>query len=53
MAAINQSNTTEIAEDEKATCSVCGYTFHENDINMIDYEMDLCVLCELQFKAIY
>ncbi|MFT9494341.1 MULTISPECIES: hypothetical protein [Bacillota] len=35
-----------IPEDENATCGNCGKTFHENEINMIDYDIDVCGKCE-------
>lgn len=33
-----------------ATCSVCGNDFDEVDINMMDYELDLCAKCERKYK---
>jgi len=34
-----------ISEEEIASCSVCGKTFHETQINMTDQEDDVCVNC--------
>ncbi|QDS35234.1 hypothetical protein [Brevibacillus brevis] len=37
--------------DEIATCTVCGGDYHERDVNLIDYEDDVCIVCEPKFKA--
>lgn len=37
-------------QDELATCSVCGKTLHETNINMIDYDIDVCLDCEESIK---
>ena len=31
------------------TCSICGENFHESEVNIIDYDLDLCVSCEKAF----
>lgn len=36
----------DIDPQELATCGVCGIDFHENDVNMLDYDVDTCVYCE-------
>ena len=36
-------------EEEIATCSKCGKDYHENDVNMIDYEDDVCKNCLPQY----
>jgi hypothetical protein len=36
--------------NELATCGICGETFHENEINMIDYDIDTCRTCEIDQK---
>jgi hypothetical protein len=36
--------------DEIATCSICGISTHENNINMIDYDLDVCTKCEKEGK---
>jgi hypothetical protein len=28
------------------TCSVCGKNYHENEVNIIDFDLDLCINCE-------
>jgi hypothetical protein len=28
------------------TCSVCGKSFDEADVNIIDYDLELCIECE-------
>lgn len=38
------------SDEELATCSMCGKTSHENEINMIDYDLDVCVTCEKENK---
>lgn len=35
-----------------ATCSVCGLDFDETDINMTDYDLDLCTKCEKEYKEV-
>ncbi|OJT66901.1 hypothetical protein [Bacillus licheniformis] len=37
-------------EIELATCSNCGFSYEVVEINMVDYEDDLCVNCEKQVK---
>lgn len=37
-------------DDEIATCSVCGRDFHERDINLVDYDDDVCIVCEPHYK---
>ncbi|MFB5761079.1 hypothetical protein [Paenibacillus medicaginis] len=37
-------------KDEVATCAVCGQTYHENQVNLVDYEEDVCMLCEPKYK---
>lgn len=36
----------ELEDESIITCSVCGLNFDEGDVNIIDYELDLCVQCE-------
>lgn len=36
----------EEANEYIATCSTCGLDFNETEINMIDYDFDLCEKCE-------
>lgn len=36
-------------EDELATCHICGKSRHENDVNLTDYEDDVCILCETEY----
>ncbi|KAB2329417.1 hypothetical protein [Bacillus mesophilum] len=36
--------------EEMATCGNCGEDYPESDINMIDYEIDLCGACEKEYK---
>jgi len=31
------------------TCSQCGLDFDEADVNIIDYDLDLCINCENKF----
>ncbi|MFD2328816.1 hypothetical protein ACFSR7_06085 [Cohnella sp. GCM10020058] len=31
------------------TCSVCGCGRHESDVNIIDYPIDVCVICEPKY----
>lgn len=36
--------------EDRATCQVCNKSFLETDINMIDYELDVCTQCEKTIK---
>ncbi|MGY3386822.1 hypothetical protein ACVWZB_004776 [Paenibacillus polymyxa] len=35
---------------EIATCLICNRNYHEGAVNMIDYDVDVCVHCEPQYK---
>ena len=35
-----------VDDEEIATCAVCGNEFPEGEINMMDYDVDMCVTCE-------
>jgi hypothetical protein len=37
------------ADEEIASCSKCGKDYHENDVNMIDYDDDVCKNCLPQY----
>lgn len=39
----------EILDEYIATCQLCGLNFDETEINMIDYELDLCGKCEIDY----
>jgi len=55
--AMNKTNDNISFSDEmdetKATCAMCGGTFDECEVNMIDYDIDLCVKCESNIKSGY
>lgn len=36
----------EFEDESIITCSVCGFSYDEGDVNIVDYELDLCVVCE-------
>ncbi|MDC3424228.1 hypothetical protein NC797_06865 [Aquibacillus sp. 3ASR75-11] len=36
----------EHVDETIITCSVCGRNFDEGDVNIIDYDLDLCISCE-------
>lgn len=36
--------------EEIASCADCGLEYHENEVNMVDYDIDLCVNCESHYK---
>lgn len=38
-------------EEEIATCSICRRNFYEGDVNMTDYEDDVCIVCEPRYKS--
>lgn len=35
-----------LKDETLITCSVCGITFEEEEVNITDYDLDLCVTCE-------
>ena len=35
----------EIVDETVITCSVCGLNFDEANVNIIDYDLDLCGIC--------
>jgi hypothetical protein len=37
-------------DDEIASCTICTNDFHENDVNLIDYQDDVCIVCEPKYK---
>lgn len=40
-----------LSDESIITCSVCGNNFEEGDVNIIDYDLDLCTECEKEFLA--
>lgn len=38
--------------DSSITCSICGETFNEADVNIVDYPDDVCVNCEPNYKEV-
>lgn len=38
-------------EDTRIMCSICGHVLPEEDVNIVDYEDDVCVECEKQYKG--
>ncbi|MED1738161.1 hypothetical protein P4U97_01250 [Bacillus swezeyi] len=42
----NNQVTIGQGEVELATCSLCGFSYDATEINMVDYDDDLCVNCE-------
>lgn len=36
-------------DETKITCSVCGKTYDEEDVNIVDYALDVCVTCEKDY----
>lgn len=45
---IDHDNEKE--EQEYATCGHCGKSYPESEVNMVDSEIDTCVVCELKQK---
>lgn len=39
-----------VPNDEIATCAVCSLDYHENDVNMVDHSIDVCIYCEPEYK---
>ncbi|MDR6779376.1 hypothetical protein J2W98_003656 [Paenibacillus peoriae] len=37
-------------EDEIIMCTVCNQNYYEGDVNIVDYEDDMCILCEAKYK---
>jgi hypothetical protein len=40
----------EIEEDEMVACSLCGIDYNREDVNMTDYDENVCVNCEPEYK---
>ncbi|WP_231559215.1 hypothetical protein [Bacillus sp. MSP13] len=40
-----------IDHDEQATCAFCGRDYPETEINMVDYDDDICTFCEREQLA--
>lgn len=38
--------------DSIITCSICGKTFNEADVNIVDYPDDVCINCEPNYVGI-
>ncbi|RKJ45990.1 DUF3850 domain-containing protein, partial [Butyricicoccus sp. 1XD8-22] len=38
-----------IIDESIITCSGCGLDFDEGDVNIIDYDLDLCIQCEKKY----
>lgn len=38
-------------KDEIASCSVCAKDYHEGEVNMIDYEDDVCQNCLQKYEV--
>lgn len=43
---LNQNGEEAFDPEYLASCAECGITTHENNINMIDHDLDLCGDCE-------
>jgi len=35
-----------MSEDKTITCSVCDKNYDEADVNIVDYDDDVCIICE-------
>ncbi|MFJ7922505.1 hypothetical protein ACIQ6U_22635 [Lysinibacillus fusiformis] len=49
---ITKSQTALEWFDSTITCSICGKTFKESEVNIVDYSDDVCVNCEPNYKEI-
>ncbi|MFC5402309.1 hypothetical protein [Cohnella soli] len=38
-------------EDKRATCMICDESRHEDDVNMVDFAIDVCLLCEPGYRV--
>ena len=41
---------TWMLQEDNITCSVCGKSYDEEDVNIVDYEDDVCVNCEKTYS---
>jgi hypothetical protein len=49
METINEAVVTATSWDEEvASCQECFITYPETEINMVDYDIDICVKCEYE-----
>lgn len=46
----NNTNYDELDREDDITCSICGDTFEELKVNIVDYDDDICVSCESKLK---
>lgn len=47
----NDTNYDELDREDDITCSICGDTFEESKVNIVDYDDDVCVGCEVKLKS--
>jgi hypothetical protein len=40
----------EIEEEKMVTCSLCGIEYNREDVNMTDYDENVCVNCEPEYR---
>ncbi|MBT2708751.1 hypothetical protein [Bacillus sp. ISL-47] len=40
----------EIEENEMVACSLCGIQYNREDVNMTDYDENVCVNCEPEYR---
>lgn len=40
------TNYDELDREDDITCSICGESFEESLVNIVDYDDDVCVKCE-------
>jgi len=45
------TNYDELDREDDITCSICGDSFEESKVNIVDYEDDVCVNCEEKLRV--
>ena len=46
----DNTNYDELDREDYITCSICGNSFEESKVNIVDYDDDVCVNCEENIK---
>lgn len=43
---VKANGTLYMLYEEPITCSICGKSYNEADVNIVDYPDDVCIKCE-------
>ncbi len=49
---VKENGTSYMLDDDsKISCTICGKTFDESDVNIVDYPDDVCINCEKSYSV--